>query len=548
MTFVKRMTHHLSLSILSRYIVLFLCVGLTCLGILGLPFWKYAWVLMSVGGILSLIGAHDVLQKPHAVLRNYPIIGHIRYLVETIRPEIRQYLLEADDDALPFSRSQRSLVYARAKGQQSDKPFGTLMDVYENGYEFISHSTRPMPESKPEQFRLTIGNEQCEQPYSASIFNISAMSFGSLSANAISALNGGAKIGGFAHDTGEGGLSSYHRDHGGDLIWELGSGYFSCRDETGNFNPDRFAANAALPQVKMIEIKLSQGAKPGHGGILPAAKITPEIAETRGITMGHDCVSPSRHSAFTTPIEMMNFIAELRKLSGGKPVGFKLCVGHPWEFMGIVKAMLETKIIPDFIVVDGGEGGTGAAPVEFADHMGTPLREGLLLVHNTLTGAGLRDKIKIGASGKIVSAFDIARVMALGADWANSARGFMFAIGCIQSRSCHTNKCPTGVATQDALRQRALVVPDKAERVAAFHKTTLHALAQMLAAAGLDRPDELGPHHIVRRISATESRLFSQLHYFVGPGEIVNKAAGLSDFYKTSWDMARADSFDALRA
>lgn len=548
MSFVSKIAFHLSVSILSRYATLIACVALTCVGLLAIPYWEYAWVLVLVAGLLSLVGAHDLMQNNHAVLRNYPIIGHIRYLVETIRPEIRQYLLEADDDALPFSRSQRSLIYARAKGEQSDKPFGTLLDVYATGYEFIGHSTRPMPESDPSEFRVVIGNEQCGQPYAASIFNISAMSFGSLSSNAIAALNRGAHLGAFAHDTGEGGISPYHREHGGDLIWEIGSGYFGCRDTEGKFSPERFAVNARLPQVKMIEIKLSQGAKPGHGGILPAAKVTPEIAETRGVELGIDCVSPSRHSAFTTPVEMMEFVASLRKLSGGKPVGFKLCVGHPWEFMGLVKAMLQTEIVPDFVVVDGGEGGTGAAPVEFSDHLGTPLREGLLFVHNTLTGAGLRDKIKIGASGKIVGAFDIARVLALGADWANSARGFMFAIGCIQSRSCHTNKCPTGVATQDALRQRALVVPDKAERVAGFHRSTVKALAQMLAAAGLDRPDELGPHHIVRRISATESRLFSQLHYFVGPGEIVNNAAGLSDFYKTSWDMARADSFDALRA
>ncbi|MDO8288264.1 MAG: FMN-binding glutamate synthase family protein [Parvibaculum sp.] len=548
MSFVNKIAFHLSVSILSRYAALIACVALTCIGLLTMPYWEHAWMLALGTGLLSLIGARDLIQNSHAVLRNYPIIGHIRYLVETIRPEIRQYLLEADDDALPFSRSQRSLIYARAKGEQSDKPFGTLMDVYATGYEFIGHSTRPMPESDPSEFRVVIGNEQCSQPYAASIFNISAMSFGSLSANAIAALNRGAHLGAFAHDTGEGGISPYHREHGGDLIWEIGSGYFGCRNTDGKFSPERFAVNAKLPQVKMIEIKLSQGAKPGHGGILPAAKVTPEIAETRGVELGIDCVSPSRHSVFTTPIEMMEFIASLRKLSGGKPVGFKLCVGHPWEFMGLVKAMLQTKIVPDFIVVDGGEGGTGAAPVEFSDHLGTPLREGLLFVHNTLTGAGLRDKVKIGASGKIVGAFDIARVLALGADWANSARGFMFAIGCIQSRSCHTNKCPTGVATQDALRQRALVVPDKAERVAGFHRSTVKALAQMLAAAGLDRPDELGPHHIVRRISATESRLFSQLHYFVEPGEIVNNAAGLSDFYKTSWDMARADSFDALRA
>lgn len=548
MSFLKWIWWQLSLSILSRYAMLAACIIITCISLLAIPYVSWAWAPACVAGFLSLVGTIDLLQHSHAVLRNYPILGHIRYLVETIRPEIRQYLLEADNEALPFSRSQRTLIYARAKGEHSDKPFGTLMDVYANGYEFIGHSSRPMPESDPTQFRITIGNEQCKKPYSSSILNISAMSFGSLSANAIAALNSGAAQGHFAHDTGEGGISPYHRKHGGDLIWEIGSGYFGCRDSEGNFNPDRFAENAANDQIKMIEIKLSQGAKPGHGGILPGAKVTPEIAATREVEEGVDCISPSRHGAFTTPIEMMEFVKQLRELSGGKPVGFKLCIGHPWEFMGIVKAMLKTNTIPDFIVVDGGEGGTGAAPVEFADHIGMPLREGLLFVHNALTGAGLRDKVRIGASGKIVSAFDIARVLALGADWANSARGFMFAIGCIQSRSCHTNKCPTGVATQDQLRQRALVVPDKAERVAAFHKSTVHALAQMLAAAGLDRPEELGPHHIVRRVSATETRLFSQLHYFVGPGEIVDKAPHLSDFYKTSWSMARADSFDALRA
>lgn len=548
MSFLNRVLSEISISIINRYLIFSVMVVLTCIGFLSLPFWSYAWWLIAFAGTLSLIGVWDLSQDHHAVLRNYPIIGHIRYLVEFIRPEIRQYLLEADNDALPFSRSQRSLVYARAKGEHSDKPFGTLLDVYENGYEYMSHSSRPMPESEGNKYRLVIGNEQCRQPYSCSIFNISAMSYGSLSANAIAALNRGAMLGDFAHDTGEGGISLYHRQHGGDLIWEIGSGYFGCRNKDGSFNADRFAANAALPQVKMIEIKLSQGAKPGHGGILPGAKVTAEIAAAREVEIGVDCISPSRHSAFTTPVEMMEFIGQLRELSGGKPVGFKLCIGHPWEFMGLAKAMLKTNIVPDFIVVDGGEGGTGAAPVEFADHLGMPLREGLLFVHNTLVGVGLRNKISIGASGKIVSGFDMARILALGADWANSARGFMFAIGCIQSRSCHTNKCPTGVATQDHLRQRALVVADKGERVAAFHDSTVRALAQLLAAAGLDRPDELAPHHIVRRISGTETRLFSQLHYFVGPDEIINKAPNLSDFYKTSWAMANAESFDALRA
>jgi glutamate synthase domain-containing protein 2 len=375
------------------------------------------------------------------------------------------------------------------------------------------------------------------------VFNISAMSFGSLSANAIRALNNGARLGRFSHDTGEGSISPYHREGGGDIVWEIASGYFGCRDEQGHFDPERFARQAVDPQVKMIEIKLSQGAKPGHGGILPAPKVTPEIAETRGIPVGRDCVSPSSHSAFSTPLEMMAFITQLRTLSGGKPVGFKLCLGHPWEFMGIVKAMLESGIVPDFIVVDGAEGGTGAAPVEFSDHIGLPMREGLLFVHNVLVGAGLRDRIKIGVAGRIISAFDIASALAIGADWANSARGFMFALGCVQSLSCNTNRCPTGVATQDATRQRALVAPDKAQRVFRFHANTIKALADMLAAAGLTHPSELGPHHLVRRVSATEIRLFSDIHTFLEPNELVSGPCE-HVFYRRNWSLARADSFD----
>ncbi|HEJ3323376.1 TPA: FMN-binding glutamate synthase family protein [Pseudomonas aeruginosa] len=534
----------MNLSLLSRY-AFFACIALFTL--LSLPFlgsteWLWAFTLLGVA--LSLLGLFDLIQTPHAVRRNYPILGNIRYLVEGIRPEIRQYLLEADGDALPFSRAQRSLVYSRAKNESSEKPFGTLIDVYTAGYEFISHSMRPAPLSDPCEFRVDIGGPQCSKPYSASLFNVSAMSFGALSANAIRSLNRGAQMGNFYHDTGEGSISPYHRENGGDLVWELGSGYFGCRTRDGKFDPERFAAQALDPQVKMIEIKLSQGAKPGHGGILPKHKVTPEIAATRGVPMGEDCVSPSRHSAFSTPIELMQFIAQLRELSGGKPVGFKFCLGHPWEFMGIAKAMLETGILPDFIVVDGKEGGTGAAPLEFTDHIGVPLREGLLFVHNTLVGLNLRDKIKVGASGKIVSAFDIASVLATGADWANSARGFMFAIGCIQSQSCHTNKCPTGVATQDPLRQRALVVPDKAERVRNFHRNTLKGLAEMLAAAGLEHPSQLEAKHLVRRITDTEIRLFSQLHYFLKPGELLSgKIEG--EFYERMWNMARADSFDA---
>ncbi len=532
----------MSLSLLSRYAFFVACLVFT---LASLPFYHHEWLwpFTLLTGVLTLVGIGDLLQTRHAVRRNYPILGNIRYLVEGIRPEIRQYLLEADGDKLPFSRAQRSLVYARAKNEGADKPFGTLIDVYQNGFEFIGHSMRPAALADPDSFRVLVGGPACKQPYSASLFNISAMSFGSLSANAIRALNKGAKLGNFIHDTGEGSISPYHREHGGDLTWELGSGYFGCRTSTGLFDPERFAKQAQSPQVRMIEIKLSQGAKPGHGGILPKHKVTKEISETRGVPMGEDCVSPSRHSAFSTPTELMQFVAQLRELSGGKPVGFKFCLGHPWEFMGIAKAMLETGILPDFIVVDGKEGGTGAAPVEFTDHIGVPLRDGLLFVHNTLVGLNLREHIKLGASGKIVSAFDIASVLAIGADWANSARGFMFAIGCIQSQSCHTNKCPTGVATQDPLRQRALVVEDKAERVFSFHRNTLKALAEMLAAAGLSHPSQLDARHLVRRISNTEIKLFSQEHVFLKPGALLSgKVSG--EFYERMWKMARADSFD----
>ncbi|MFG0549672.1 FMN-binding glutamate synthase family protein [Pseudomonas sp. yb_9] len=529
-------------SLPSRYACLAICLLFSFASLPLLSQHAWLWPLTLITALLSLVGLNDLRQSHHAVRRNYPILGNIRYLIETIRPEIRQYLIEGDDDKLPFSRSQRSLVYARAKNESAEKTFGTLNDAYKPGFEFISHSMLPVATPDPASFRIAIGGPQCRLPYSASIFNISAMSFGALSANAIAALNRGARMGRFAHDTGEGSISPYHREHGGDLIWEVGSGYFGCRTEDGRFDPRRFAEQARSPQVKMIEIKLSQGAKPGHGGILPGHKVSPEIAETRGVRVGEDCISPAAHSAFRTPVELLQFVASLRELSGGKPVGFKFCLGHPWEFMGIAKAMLATGITPDFIVVDGKEGGTGAAPREFSDNIGVPMREGLMFVHNTLVGLNLRSSIRIGAAGKIVSAFDIASVLAIGADWVNSARGFMFAIGCIQSQSCHTNKCPTGVATQDPLRQRALVVPDKAERVASFHRNTLHALAEMLAAAGLEHPSELKPKHLARRISPSEIGLFSDLHTFLKPGELLSGSIE-SEFYARMWRMARSDSF-----
>jgi glutamate synthase domain-containing protein 2 len=503
--------------------------------------WSGAFIVPALFcAVLSAVGVWDWLQPRHSLRRNYPILANIRFGLEKIRPEIRQYFLESDLDGAPFNRSKRAVVYQRAKGALDKRPFGTLYDVYANNFEWINHSIGAHPVIDSD-FRVTVGGDACRRPYALSLFNVSAMSFGALSANAIRALNKGAKLGGFAHDTGEGGFSRYHREFGGDVIWEIGSGYFGCRNEDGSFSARRFAEEAAAPQVKMIEIKLSQGAKPGHGGVLPGAKVTAEIAQARGVKMGVDCISPARHPAFQTPLEMVRFIGELRELSGGKPVGFKLCIGHPWEFMAICKAMLETQILADFVVIDGTEGGTGAAPLEFVDHVGTPLREGLVFAHNCLVGAGIRGKLRIGASGRIVTAFDMARVLALGADWCNSARGFMFALGCIQSQSCHTDRCPTGVATQDQLRQRALVVPDKAERVRHFHESTLKALGELLGAAGLAHPSELRPAHILKRLSPSTVASFAEVYPGLAPGDLVNGTAG--ERYQRLWSLADARSF-----
>jgi glutamate synthase domain-containing protein 2 len=500
-----------------------------------------------LGLAIAVIGWRDRRQSRHAILRNYPVIGHIRFLMEYVRPEIRQYFLEADGEAAPFSRQQRSLVYQRAKGQSDKRPFGTQLDVSAEGYEWMNHSVAPTVLDRSD-FRVTIGADRA-QPYCASVFNISAMSFGALSANAILALNGGAKRGGFYHDTGEGSISQHHRVHGGDLVWEIGSGYFGCRHDDGTFSAEKFAANASDPQVKMIEIKLSQGAKPGHGGVLPGPKVSVEIATARGVPVGVDCVSPARHSAFSTPKELLEFVQRLRELSGGKPTGFKLCIGHPWEWMGIAKAMVETGLVPDFIVVDGAEGGTGAAPLEFTDRIGSPLQEGLLLVHNTLVGLNLRDRIKLGCAGKMVSAYDIARAMALGADWCNAARGFMFALGCIQSLHCHTDRCPTGVATQDRERQKALHVPDKLERVARFHEHTLEALKELVQAAGLNHPGEISASHIMRRSADGGVKPLSADLIFAAPGSLLQAAQGLgpwpSELFATHWPRARSDSFAA---
>jgi glutamate synthase domain-containing protein 2 len=540
---LKRLDRHFPV----RYSVWLLCA-------VGMLLAAFTWVAFGLGGGLALafmllvgLGVRDTRQTRHSVLRNYPVIGHLRFLLEFIRPEMRQYFIEGDNEAAPFSRQQRSLVYQRAKGDADKRPFGTQMDVGAVGYEWINHSLQPTTLATHD-FRVLIGAGRA-QPYSASIFNISAMSFGALSANAILALNAGAKRGNFAHDTGEGSISRYHRgvgeERGGDLIWEIGSGYFGCRNADGSFSETRFTENALLPQVRMIEIKLSQGAKPGHGGVLPGPKVTLEIAAARGVAPWVDCVSPASHGAFHTPIEMMQFIERLRTLSGGKPVGFKLCIGHPWEWFAIAKAMLETGITPDFIVVDGAEGGTGAAPVEFTDHVGAPLQEGLLLVHNTLVGLNLRDRVKLGCAGKVITAFDIARMLALGADWCNSARGFMFALGCIQSQTCHTGQCPTGVSTQDPQRERALVVPTKAERVYHFHLNTLMALKELVQAAGLTDPGQLTAHHIVRRNSEQAVKLLANLLPFVQPGELL-RGEMTQQVFRTYWPMAQARSFGVV--
>lgn len=531
---------------MTRYTV-FALVGLaSVLALIGAV--AFGPVMYPVAAILLglfALGIYDLIQRRHAILRNYPIIGHLRYLFEGFRPEIRQYMIESDSDELPFSRQARALVYQRAKGVEDKRPFGTIEKVYSSGYSWLTHSATPTKITDSD-FRVRIGGPACRQPYDASLYNISAMSFGALSGAAILALNRGAKKAGFAQDTGEGSVSRYHREGGGDLIYQVASGYFSCRNEDGSFSPERFAKVAADPQIKMIEIKLSQGAKPGHGGMLPAAKISAEIAEARGIQMGIDCISPPAHSTFSTPVGLMEFIATLRDLSGGKPVGFKLCIGHRREFLSMVKAMLKTGIRPDFIVIDGAEGGTGAAPVEFVNRVGMPMLEGLTFVHNALRGAGIRDEIRIGVAGKIVSAFDIARAFALGADWCNSGRGFMFAIGCIQAQACHTNKCPVGIATQDQLRQRAIDVDDKSERVARFHRNTMHALAEIAGAAGLTDPRDFMPYHFMLRRGDNEMVDGNEAYPYLPTGFLVSgeeEILELAEWYDR-WDRASPDSFD----
>jgi glutamate synthase domain-containing protein 2 len=461
-------------------------------------------------------------QTKQTLRRNFPLFGRMRYFMEFLRPKIYQYFIESDTDGTPFSRLNRNVIYQRAKKAVDTTPFGTQLNVYEAGYEWLNHSICPLDVHQMNHDpRVLVGGPACKQPYSASIFNISAMSYGSLSKNAILSLNSGAKIGGFAHNTGEGGLSPYHLEPGGDVIWQIGTGYFGCRNKDGTFNFDLFAERAVLPNVKMIEIKLSQGAKPGHGGILPAKKVTDEIAKIRLVEKGKDVLSPPYHSAFSTPLELLYFIQKLREKSGGKPIGFKLCVGRKSQFLAICKAMVKTGIMPDFITVDGGEGGTGAAPLEFSNSVGMPLRDGLAFVFDALNGFSLKRHIKIIASGKVATGFDLIKNISLGADMCNSARGMMMAIGCIQALECNTNHCPTGVATQDKALQSGLKVSDKKHRVANFHHETIKSAVELMGAAGIKDTSKLHRSLIYRRISAGQIQTYAETYPHVLKGCLI---------------------------
>lgn len=508
-------------------------------------FWPPAKWFLLVLAPLTVIGFGDMIQRKSTLRRNFPLFGRGRYLAEALRPKIYQYFVESDIDGTPISRVFRSVVYQRAKKERDTIPFGTKFDVYRIGYEWMAHSLAPGDPQKCERnLRTLVGHASATAPYHASLLNISAMSFGALSGNAVLALNGGAKLGGFAHNTGEGGISTYHSEPGGDLIWQIGTGYFGCRTADGQFSEELFAENAQRDQVKMIELKLSQGAKPGHGGILPASKNTPEIAAIRNVEPGTTVISPPSHSAFDSPIGMMHFIAKLRKLSGGKPVGFKLCIGNRWEFIALCKAMLATGIKPDFIAVDGGEGGTGAAPVEYSNSVGAPLREGLVFVVDTLIGFDIKQDIKVIASGKIISGFHIVRALALGADLINSARGMMLALGCIQALECNTNCCPTGITTQDPALYVGLDVADKRVRVANFHEETIKSVAELLTAAGVESADELMRHHIFRRVNMQEVATLEDVYPYPEVGCFLRNEPPLG--LAKEFAAAQAESFERV--
>lgn len=493
---------------------------------------------------LGAVAAYDLLQKQKAVLRNYPVIGHARYLLNTIRPQIQQYFIERDWDGRPFSRTAREVIYARAEDRKGEESFGTLTSVTSPGSEWLVHAMTPLdpPEAAP---RVRVGGPDCRRPYDMSLLNVSAMSFGALSANAIRALNEGAAKGGFAHDTGEGGISDYHRSGGGDLIWEIGTGYFGARTADGDFDPALFAEKAADEQVKCVSLKLSQGAKPGLGGVLPGPKVTEEIARIRDVPVGVKCVSPAGHRVFSTPTELIEFIARMRELSGGKPTGFKLCVTSREDVLAICKAILAVGTAPDFIIVDGSEGGTGAAPVEFEDHVGMPLTQGLLAVHNALVGTGLRSQIRVAAAGKIAEGNDIVKRLIQGADYVNSARAMMMALGCIQSLRCASNTCPVGVATQDQRRQRALDVPTKAERVYRYHRNTVDEALRLMASMGARTAADLRPEMLRRNLGEERSRSYAEITSWLQPGELL---ADPPADWVGEWRSASPDRFGLMAA
>ena len=523
----------------------FLVVSITVLSLTGILIyvnWKFSFLLLIFIPLI-LMGLYDMYQSIHTIRRNFPLLGRMRYLLESIGPEMRQYFIETDTEGKPFDRLQRRMVYARSKKQIDSQPFGTQLNVYDIGYEWINHSINAISFSQiDENPRVKIGSSQCEKPYEASIFNISAMSFGALSKNAILALNAGAKGGNFYHNTGEGGLSPYHLQNGGDVVWNIGTGYFSCRTDDGKFSYDEYAKRAVLENVKMIEIKFSQGAKPGHGGILPKEKVTDEIAAIRLVSKGQDIVSPPTHSAFTTPLELMEFVKLLRKGSGGKPVGMKICIGNKSEFISICKAMVATKTYLDFITVDGGEGGTGAAPPEYSDHVGMPLREALAFVYDTLNGFVIKDQIKIIASGKVISGFDIIKNLSIGADLCNSARGMMFALGCIQALECHANTCPTGVATQDAKLMKGLVPEDKSIRVTRYHNETVKSAVDLMASAGINHPDNVTRDAVSTRVERNKVETYAQIFPELEAGCLTNKTTVPNEFLYF-WNKASKEKF-----
>jgi glutamate synthase domain-containing protein 2 len=497
-------------------------------------------VLTLIFALAVAVGIYDLVQRRHSILRNYPLLGHMRFFLEDIRPEMQQYFIERNYDGRPFDRDTRTAIYETAKGIQEEKAYGTELDVTQVGYEWLLHSAHPAepPEDQP---RVRVGGPDCSKPYDMALLNVSAMSFGALSGNALTALNQGAAAGGFAHDTGEGGLTKYHLDGGGDIIWEIGSGYFGARTKDGGFDEGEFRDKASHERVRCVSLKLSQGAKPGIGGVLPASKVTQEIAEARDVPKGEKCISPPEHKVFSTPRELVRFIAHMRELAGGKPTGFKLCLGQRHQLLAVCKAMVEEQTAPDFIVIDGSEGGTGAAPVEFEDHVGTPLTEGLTTLHNALVGSGLRDHIRIGASGKVATGSHLVKRLAQGADYTNAARAMMMAVGCIQSQRCHTNTCPVGVATQDPKRSRALDVPDKTERVRRYQDGVVREAMQIMGAMGVRDTADVGPHQLMRRTSPTSTQSYAEIYDWLAPGELISEPP---EAWAADWARANADSFD----